>query len=481
MTFKVACTLVLGAFAAVNAAKDDEYYRAGMGNPNVDLEMYWADAHNVLQDLSQFSYLYIQYHNCAWTQKRNVYSEQESGSGDETDYWYMGATPTYAANVAFSLYGSLQEESFSGCNENTFINSFTTNQGFEAFASSLYYAGAASTDYSQSYSSECQGGSGIGCDSEVGFASVSYSTDTCDPAYANGVTDSMGYMNSAFESAQCVKIYDSATDYVSSNNNYYNNRDLKEQESKKQGEQDSKNKSRDSDSDSDSSKTENTDEEDRNLQTNYGYGYGYNGNDGNNAYNSNYGYNSNYYTYSGTALSILYYSNACFIQNYWDPDGGCPDPFGRLQFYQKNFNKGIRKSMKVDTYVTYRANMDSGKKKVKIGAILFMTAVVMFLTEQLMAFRATKRGRRVKTSDSLMKTKSKSTNRSVVELVSSTGGKLKKSAAKNMKKAVAKVSKRKTSSTEVESVEFGGIDDGGKAPVYKTLADETKISQVANA
>mmetsp|Transcript_24909 Transcript_24909/g.54653 ORF Transcript_24909/g.54653 Transcript_24909/m.54653 type:complete len:481 (+) Transcript_24909:108-1550(+) len=479
MTFKLAFTLLLGAFAAVNATKDDEYYRAGMGNPNVELKMYWADAHNVLQDLSQFSYLYIQYHNCAWSQKRDIYTEQESGSGDENDYWYMGATPTYAANVAFSLYGSLQGESFSGCNEDTFINSFTTTQGFESFASSLYYAGASATDYSQSYSSECQGGYGVGCDSQIGFASVSYSTDICDPAYANGVTDSMGYMNSAFQSAQCVKIYDSATDYVSSSSNYYNNRDLKVQESKKQGEQDSKNKS--GDSDSDSSKTEHTDEEDRNLQNNYEYSYGYNGNNGNNAYNGNYGnygYNSNYYTYSGTALSILYYSNACFIQNYWDPDGGCPDPFGRLQYYQENFNKGIRRSMKVDTYVTYRANMESGKKKVKIGAFLFMTAMIMFLTEQIMAFRATKRGRRVTTSDSLMKTKSKSTNRSVVELVSSTGGKIKKSAAQKMKKAVAKVSKIKTSCTDIENDEI----EGSKSSGYNTLAeDQTKIARAASA
>ncbi|MGK3744051.1 MAG: hypothetical protein ACI90V_010910, partial [Bacillariaceae sp.] len=163
--------LVLGGalFAATNvqAVKDDEYYRAGMGNPNVDLKMYWADAHNVLEDLDQFSSLYIQYHNCAWSQNRNQYNydeEEESGSGDETDYWYIDATPQYTANVAYSLYGSLTGESFSGCNENTFINSFTTNSGFESFASAIYYAGSSSTDYSGTYSSECQGGAGVACD-----------------------------------------------------------------------------------------------------------------------------------------------------------------------------------------------------------------------------------------------------------------------------------------------------------------------------
>eukprot|EP00536_Pseudo-nitzschia_multiseries_P012321 jgi/Psemu1/290205/fgenesh1_pg.466_\ len=390
MVFKGACALVLGTLAVVSAVKDDEYYRAGMGNPNIDLKMYWADAHNVLQDLDQFSSLYIQYHNCAWTQNRNVNSgEEESGSGDETDYWYMGATPSYAANVAFSLYGSLQGESFSGCDENTFINSFTTNQGFEPFADSIYYAGATGSDYSQSYSSQCQGGAGVACDARVGFVKVSYSKNTCDPAYAS---------------------------------------DLKEEESKKETQQDSKNEN------SESSKTDTTDKEQRKLENNYGYGYGY-------GYNNNNGY----YTYAGTALSILYYSNACFIQNYWDPDGGCPDPYGKLQYYQQNFNKGVRKSMKVDTYVTYRANMQTGKNYVKIGAVLFMTAVILFVTEQLMAFRS-KKARRAHTGDSLMKSK----KRSVVALVSSASGNLRKSA----KKVVTKVS-QKTTKTKGKSKSKG--------------------------
>jgi len=405
------CAFLLGTFAVVGAVKDDEYYRAGMGNPNIDLDMYWADAHNVLEDLDKFSSLYIQYHNCAWSQNRNQYSDdEESGSGDETDYWYIDATPTYAANVAYSLYGSLTGESFSGCSSDTFINSFTTNQGFEPFAAAIYYAGASSTDYSQSYTSACQGGAGVVCDYQVGFGYASFSTDTCDPYYATGVTDTMTYMNQAFTSAQCVQIYDG-----SSNN--YNNRDLKEQENKG-GHEDNKNNAKNSD-------------KDRSLQNNYGYAYGYNGYNG--GYDSS---NYNYYSYAGTALSILYYSNACFIQNYWAPDGGCPDPYGKLQEYQQNFNKGVRMSMKVDTFATYRANMEVGKNHIKVGAVLFMTALIMFLAEQLMAFRSKKKARGVKTSSS------RKSKKSVVDLVSTTGGKIKRSATRGVKKAVAKVTKK---------------------------------------
>ena len=422
MFLKGACAFLLGTFAAVNAVKDDEYYRAGMGNPNVDLKMYWADAHNVLEDLDQFSSLYVQYHNCAWSQNKNQYVEEESGSQDENDYWYMGATPTYAANVAFSLYGSLEGESFSGCDANTFINSFTTNSGFEAFAQAIYYAGSSATDYSQSYSSECQGGSGVVCDYSYGFGYGTFSTDTCDPAYASSVSDSMPYMNQAFQSAQCVQIYDGS----SSNYNNYGNRDLKEQEN-------------------------NNSEKDRNLQNDYQYGYGY-GDNGDYGGWSNYA--NNYYNYAGTSLALLYYSNACFVQNYWAIDGGCPDPYGILEEYQQNFNKGVRKSMKVDLYSTYRDNMEEGKRYVKIGAMLFMTALVLFLTEQLMAFRAKKKAGGVR--------RSTMTKTSVVELVSSTGGKIKRSANRGVKKAVAKVTKNSKKAAKAAAAKDGIMVDTPK-------------------
>lgn len=417
-----------------------------MGNPNVDLKMYWADAHNVLEDLDQFSYLYVQYHNCAWAQNKATYEDEESGSGDETDYWYLGATPTYTANVAFSLYGALEGESFSGCNADTFINSFTTNQGFEAFASALYYSGVVDTDYSGTYSSECQGGAGVVCDYDYGFAYATFSTDTCDPYYTTSVSDNLSYLNQAFQSAQCVQIYDASTFSFNNDDNYnYNNRDLKEQENK------------------DGKDAENSGEErklDQNqgqndYNGNYGYAGNYGGYGGNYGYNgyagygySGYGYNAyanNYYNYYGTALSLLYYSNACFIQNYWSIDSGCPDPYGVLSEYQQNFNKGVRKSMKIDTYATYRDNMNTGKKYVKIGALLFMTALVMFLAEQMMAFKAKKRARGVKSGPS-----SKS-QKSVVELVSTTGTKIKKSASKGVKKAVAKVTKGKKSAASSNS------------------------------
>ena len=462
--------LWLGAIVSVVAVKDDEYYRAGMGNPNVNLKMYWADAHNVLEDLDQLSSLYVQYHNCAWSQNREQYNgEEESGSGDETDYWYMGATPNYAANVAYSLYGSLTGELFSGCNENTFINSFITNDGFEPFAEAIYNAGAASQDYSQSYSSECAGGAGVACDYQVGFAYVTFSTDACDPYYASGITDSMGYMNSAFQSAQCIKIYDGdyqnyqSNDNNNNNNYYYNNgngRDLQHQEAVDKIITEEKSaavgeEKRKVEEVSEEKNSENYNNEDRNLQNNYNYGYGYN------SYN-------NYYNYYGTPLALLYYSNACFIQNFWAPNGGCPDPFGRLQVYQANFNKGVRKSMKVDTYVTYRANMKIGKKYVKIGGIFFMAAAFLFVFEQLLTYRSRKKAKRsIKTASTAAPQKSKKKKkRSVVGLVQTASGKM-SSAAKS---TVAKVTKKAKSASSC------GEEVDTKDGVMKSPDDDSVVA-----
>ena len=42
--------------------RDSNYYATG----GVQNSMYWRDSTNVLDDLSQFSKLYVQFHNCAY-------------------------------------------------------------------------------------------------------------------------------------------------------------------------------------------------------------------------------------------------------------------------------------------------------------------------------------------------------------------------------------------------------------------------------
>ena len=277
-----------------SAGKDGSYYMAGSGNPNVNEKMYWADAPNILGDLDQFGTLYVEFHHCAWSMN----APPDEGSVDENDQWYQGAMPDMGANVAFSLYGSLKGHRFGGCGKKTFINSFYTNAGFEAFASAMYKAGASGfSNYANSYSSTCGGGYGVGCDYTNGFAVHTYSSDDCNPAYYSGVSDPMTDFNAAMNGAQCIQIYDAKN---------------------------------------------------------------YNGN----PYNS--------------AVSLLMYSNACFVQNYFSPDGNCPDPYGRLAYYQSNFNKGIKNAAR-NGMLPYQSRQLTANTLQQVGIAFFVLAFAAFL------------------------------------------------------------------------------------------------------
>ena len=298
---------------SANADRDNSYYKPGRSNPNTWAEkMYWADASNVLEDLDQFSGLYVSFHHCAWTEMKSKSGDDESV--DESDYWYMGAAPPFGANVAFSLYGSLKGESFDGCGEDTFINSFYTNYGFESFANAMYYSSQYGFSYygdddGNTYSSTCKGGYGVGCDYNNGFAVHKYTTDACDPAYFSSVSNSMSSFNSNLQNAQCVQIYNS---------------------------------------------------------NNYG------------------GYTS------GTGLELLGYSSACFYQNYWSPDGQCPDPYGKLAEYQTNFNEGVKKSEKKEIYNNYRKVNKKAKAMWHLGWVFFLAAALMVGTKLLLRARGSR-------------------------------------------------------------------------------------------
>jgi hypothetical protein len=303
---------IICLFGTSQASKDDSYYIAGTGNPNVNEEMYWKDAENVLQDLSKFSALYVQYHHCAWTW---MHTADSGNDVDENDYWYMGKVPPMGANVAFSLYGRLKGKSFSGCDGTTFINSFYTDTGFTQFVEAMYYASVPYfySSSSSKYTAQCQGGYGVGCDYTNGFAVHKYASNTCDPRNATAVTDTMYDLNNAMKQVQCIKIYDSSSYQYSSNGNGDGDDDL----------------------------------------------------------------------YSGTALELLKYSSSCFYQNMWSPDGECPDPYGKIQYYQSNFAKGIQKSKLSTPYELYKKEslynekINKGKNMISTGLSLVGISAVL--------------------------------------------------------------------------------------------------------
>jgi hypothetical protein len=313
----VVAVLLFAAAPFASAVKDDSYYNANSGNPNMDLPMYWKDSENVLQDLSQFSALYVEFHSCVWSWMKypGAVDEGNSGSGDyANDYWYTESVPPMGANVAFSLYGALAGQTFDGCNRNSFINSFYTDFGFTDFARAMSYTGLsgfkgytsninADDDYSSSSgtTATCQGGYGVGCDSRYGFAMHKYSTDECDPQYYSGVSDTLSTLNNAMKGAQCIKIFD--------------------------------------------------------AKSFAGFDYLF-----------------------GTPLELLTYSTACNYMNQQRPDGNCPDPYGKIAYYIKTFNQGIMKKRE-DPWETYYTTVDRDLKMVVTGAALFAASVVIVLLE----------------------------------------------------------------------------------------------------
>ena len=202
---------LLLAISVVCAVKDDSYYPAGIKNPNVQHAMYWNDAANVLQDLEQFSELYVQYHSCAWSPL--VYEASTEDGVEETDQWYMDAMPPFGATVVFSLYGVLDGEKETGCNKKTYINSFYTTSDFSVFASAIKSAGITNTG--TQFTASCEDRAQIICDETTRpstFALANYNDDSCDPdSYSSSSvpTDLVSFNKVLKNDAQCAKIYSS--------------------------------------------------------------------------------------------------------------------------------------------------------------------------------------------------------------------------------------------------------------------------------
>ena len=157
------------ANANANSIRDRNFYRFGFVNPALNNPLFHQSAQSVLNNLDNFQALYIEYHNCAWAQYGQEYSEKRGEQGENEDgfeygeqvlgcsaarggdeYWYMGSTACFRAQAAFSLYGIPKDHSGSTgskCHKATFINSFFTTMGVEALAAPL----GVDTTYTNSY------------------------------------------------------------------------------------------------------------------------------------------------------------------------------------------------------------------------------------------------------------------------------------------------------------------------------------------
>lgn len=218
---RYAATVLLLCSSFTQAVKDSAWYW-GIETPNVDIPMYWGDMPNIIEDLGNFTNLYVKFHSCAWTQLGGYADQEDNGKEiDEDDYWYMGAMNSgaggwsYAPQIAFSLYGKLKGSRRGGCNHRTYINSFYTTSGFHAFSNALTNAGVSNNG--KSFSMYCQNGMALSCSSKGnGFSFTKFSGDYCAPGYeeSEGVTTELTAFNNVLEHATCTEIFDSSMQFV---------------------------------------------------------------------------------------------------------------------------------------------------------------------------------------------------------------------------------------------------------------------------
>jgi len=216
-----ASTLVLAS-----GNSDPNPYSFGT-NPNGRYnKLYRPDSKSVLDDVEsgQFSALYVKYHNCAWSANQAFFDDDgENRDGDEN--WYEGRASYYAANAAFSLYGTRKNSlRLGGCNRASYINSFFTDNGADVLIEALGLSGVETgSAYCQQYnnnqrdrelnSGDNQNGmyATMGCDADGKFATAVFVGQSCSGLYFANYTAQQdntfqGY-NSVLNRMGCRKIW----------------------------------------------------------------------------------------------------------------------------------------------------------------------------------------------------------------------------------------------------------------------------------
>jgi hypothetical protein len=257
----------------------------------------------------------------------------------------LGAYPSWRANAAFSLYGTLKGESDEGCSKKTFINSFHTTEGIESFTNAVAAAGltnlfayqdgeqeqqdddAVNDQYltSQCFQNEDEGGNngdddsittgqkydqnavsyGMGCTADRDFAIYTFGGAYCDANNMLEVQDLLTDFNQRIDMAKCVPIY--------KDGDYYSNND------------------QDGGNDEDGS----------------------------------------------SPLALLESSKSCQL---YDGLGSCPDPYGKLKKYQKQLSQATG-SIEYGPWWSPRRVMIAAWAMISSGALLALVGFILVIKE----------------------------------------------------------------------------------------------------
>ena len=110
-----------------------------------ELESFWVDAQDVIDDLDSYAKLWVKPHSCVWSECA-VDDTDDGYMGDNRDgdeQWYQYRTQGFCANAAYSLYGVKHVDAWIpsiSCSRSHFINSFFTYGGADTLLKAFYYA-----------------------------------------------------------------------------------------------------------------------------------------------------------------------------------------------------------------------------------------------------------------------------------------------------------------------------------------------------
>ena len=256
-----ACLRLVLAATIIGTSCASNFYRPNFSDPRLKNPLFHESARDVLENLKNFKALYVKYENCAWAYYGQPYAEQRGDGGDDGDeggdgdggsflgcggkdggdeHWYMGRTTCFRAQAAYSLYGVPHDGFNAGtkCHKTTYINSFFTTLGVEAFAAPF----GIDTTYGNSYCTAYDSGgaaaydddanangyhnakynlagytsTGTGCQRKR-FVKDTYTGASCDGNDYLETTDTLDSFNKALDNLGCVQIYDSSSGYVYEN------------------------------------------------------------------------------------------------------------------------------------------------------------------------------------------------------------------------------------------------------------------------
>lgn len=248
MAVKVVAVTI--ALLAANTAASDSEQSVSLN----ELQSFWVDAMDVVENLDSYAKLWIKPHSCVWSECA-VDDTDDGYTGDNRDgdeQWYQYRTQGFCANAAYSLYGVKKSEqlipSFTGCSRRHFINSFFTYGGADTLLKAVgktpvtyggygdddngdddgYSVNAACKEIDYQGSDDYAGdgdeerklgsndngdgdgyGAALGCSAEGKYVIAAFQSDSCDGNYYAGVVDEFKDYNKQHNSIGCHKIYGS--------------------------------------------------------------------------------------------------------------------------------------------------------------------------------------------------------------------------------------------------------------------------------